>query len=208
MDKLKYLFYITHKNNLKSILRMGLLSRNKIENDIWTKKNGVIQICNKDIIEERKKKKFRGRSLWDYVNVYFQPRNAMLYDIIKNKKEVVVVVLQIKSDILNTFGAGITDGNANANKTSFFENIDKGLSSLDPDIFDKGKKYWNDIDDGRRKFMSEALIPDRIPKENILGIFTATQKIADQIKEDQDIRLKITPNDNLFFSHKDNKFSA
>ncbi|MBC6415359.1 MAG: DUF4433 domain-containing protein, partial [Bdellovibrionales bacterium] len=140
MRRPKQFYYITHKDNLKS----GILSRNKTT--LWKLLLGkrIKSIHAKDIIEIRKNKEFKNRPLWDYVNLYFAVRNPMLYRVIREFKEDNIVVLQIKSDVIDQAEVGLTDGNAVSKETQFFEDIEKGLSSLDVKQFEKD--YWNDSD--------------------------------------------------------------
>ncbi|MBC6415665.1 MAG: DUF4433 domain-containing protein, partial [Bdellovibrionales bacterium] len=52
-------------------------------------------------------------------------------------------------------------------ETQFFEDIEKGLSSLDVKQFEKD--YWNDSD--KRKLMAELLVPHNISPDKIIGIY-------------------------------------
>lgn len=199
MNRPKHFYYITHKDNLKSILKKGILSRNRITNKIWVKlglSKGMKSIHAEDIIQIRKNKKFKNRSLWSYANLYFEVRNPMLYRVIREFKESDIVVLQIKSDVINQGEAGITDGNAASRETKFFEDIDLGLKSLDLKQFQK--EYWNESD--KRKLMAELLVYNDISPDKIIGIYTANEQIADQIRKDQNIGgLNVMPNPKMFF---------
>ena len=200
MNRPKHFYYITHKDNLKFILKKGILSRSQTKENLWTKifKQGIKSIHSEDVVQRRKDTQFRGQSLWDYANVYFQARNSMLFSVKEKFGKENIIVLQINSDILSIPSTGITDGNAASQSTNFFEDIDRGLSVLNQNQFDR--QYWSDKDDSKRTIMAEALVPDQIPKEKILGIFTANQIVADQIRKDQDVGgLNIIPNAYLFF---------
>ena len=198
MNQPKCFYYIAHKDNLKSLLKNGIWSRSRANNN-WLTKIGLSQriksIHNKNIIQKRKSKSFKGRSLWDYANVYFQARNPMLYYVKERFGEKNIVVLQISSDIINSPGAGLTDGNAASQNTKFFEDIGQGLKALNKDQFDK--LYWNE--ESKRTIMGEALIPDHIPKEKIMGVYTAHQDTAHQIKKDNIGGLNIISSPGMFF---------
>ena len=193
----KEFYYITHIDNLKSILHHGILSRSR-RNNIWSKIKFSItknkSIHNEDIIQKRKNKQFNNRSLWDYANVYFQARNPMLYTVIREFKTENIVVLQINSDIIRENNVCITDGNAASNTTQFFENVDEGLNALNPEQFKK--EYWNTSD--KRKMMAELLIYGHIPKEKIIGIYTANEEVSNKIKTELG-PLNIIPNHKMFF---------
>ena len=199
MKRPKHFYYITHKDNLKSILEKGILSKNKITNPIWVKfgfGKGIKSIHAEDVIQIRKSKKFKNRPLWDYANLYFEVRNPMLYRVIQEFKEDNIVVLQIKSDVMDQAEVGVTDGNATRNETKFFEDTEKGLSSLDVNQFQK--EYWNDSD--KRKLMAELLVPNNISSDKIMGIYVANDKIVDKIKQEQKKgALNVMPNPKMFF---------
>ena len=181
MNKPKQLYYIAHKDNLKSILKNGILSHTRAT--AWVKKlfskNTVIY--DEGIVNRRKSREFKGRSLWNYANVYFQVRNPMLYRVIKTFGLENIVVLEINSNIINSPGSGIADGNASSQITKFFKNIDEGLKVLDSALLKKG--YWTDVDDGKRRIMAEVLIPDQIPPQNIIGIYTYSHQASEKMKQ-------------------------
>ena len=205
MNRPKQLYYITHIDNLKSILSNGILSRSQMKETIWNKirlKPRMKFIHSPDIIKIRKEKKFKDRSLWNYANVYFQARNPMLYRVIQKFTKQKIIVLGVNADIIDSGDAGITDGNAAVQGTEFFkdEDVSKGLKSLDNTLFEKG--YWMGIEDGKRKIMAEVLVYDKIPKEKIMGIYTADQETADTIRKDLIGPLNIMPNPWIFFLPK------
>ncbi len=200
----QHFYYIAHKDNLKSILKNGILSRSCMSGGIFSKigsKIGLVQqiksIHSPDVIKIREKKKFNNHSLWDYANVYFQARNPMLYRVIQEFKAENIVILQINPDIINSPDAGITDGNATSQNTTFFKDINKGLKVLDSALLEKG--HWVSIEDGKRKIMAEVLIYKKIPKEKIIGIYTANQETANKIRKDITGPLNIMLNPNMFF---------
>ena len=87
---IRALYYITHIDNLPSILTTGILSHARIRAE------GVryTSIYNVDIVNKRRKKNTPAdKSLWHYANLFFQPRNAML-DSLVNPTELVVLDLQ------------------------------------------------------------------------------------------------------------------
>ena len=79
---IKNLYYITHIDNLPSILERGILSHERIEEE------GVqpTRIYNTDIVNRRRGKNTPDqKSLWSYANLYFQPRNPMMYRVVHEK---------------------------------------------------------------------------------------------------------------------------
>lgn len=98
-EQIKDLFYITHLDNLPSILKMGILSHARIE------EAGIefTPIYDEDIISIRKGKEVPGgESLWSFANLYFNPRNPMLYRVVCEKSIKNLAVVSIKPhDIFN-----------------------------------------------------------------------------------------------------------
>ena len=195
----KHFYYITHRNNLKSILKKGILSRYQInKTSLLDKIFGpkIKSIHDKNIIEIRKGKRFKGRSLWNYANVYFEARNPMLYRVIDNFGSKNIIVLQINSDIVKVGGVGVTDGNAASNITNYSEDVDSFLKSLPLEQFKK--EYWSESDDSKRKIMAELLVPDKISKEKIMAIYADTEETANELRKDFG-PLNIIPNPKMFF---------
>lgn len=122
-----------------------------------------------------------GRSLWEFANVYFQPRNPMLYRVFHEKGPKEIAVLGIRPYALEISGTYITDGNAANNATGFFDykNGIKAISAI-WDII--GSEWWNSVDGSKRKIMAECLVPEAIPPEFIHSVYVATHEVADQIR--------------------------
>lgn len=200
MKRPKHLYYITHRDNLKSILKNGILSHSCINKKWWTLKKLILKkitIYDAGLVKKRKEKKINNHSLWEYANVYFQARNPMLYRVVKEFGAENIVVLELNSDIINTPSAVITNGNAVSASTQIFEDIEQGLNSLSPEQFEK--EYWNEADGSKRKIMAEVLIYNHIPKEKIIGVYTANAEVADQIRKDIIGALNIMLNPKMFF---------
>ena len=198
----RYFYYITHIDNLKSILKNGILSRNQIknENNLLVKlglADRIKSIHSEDIVQRRKNKTFNNKPLWSYVNLYFQPRNPMLYVVTKNFQVKNIIVLQINSDVINSDDVGITDGNAASNDTHYFTDTNQGLATLTQEQFNK--EYWNDSDDAKREIMAELLVYNYIPKEKIIGIYTANEEVANRLRKEITGPLNIMPNRKMFF---------
>src|SRR5690625_285750 len=71
-----YLYHITHKDNLNNILQNGLESHNVARERHMIK----VDIADNVVNDRRKRKELiYNRSLHDYVPLYFNPKNPMLY---------------------------------------------------------------------------------------------------------------------------------
>ena len=76
------LYYISHKDNLPSILKNGIYSHNEIQNSDINPQT----IYDEDIINRRKSKTLpNNEPLINYANLYLQPRNPMLYRVLHEK---------------------------------------------------------------------------------------------------------------------------
>jgi len=123
---IRALYYITHIDNLSSILSQGILSHARVRTE------GVqdTTIYNVDIINRRRNKYTpANKSLWHYANLYFQPRNAMMYRMVHQKHSDNLAVVGVNKKVLYEQGVVITDGNA-ANSQTQFHPISDGLEVL------------------------------------------------------------------------------
>jgi len=196
MLKLRELYYITHIENLLSILKRGILCHRKIiEEQI-----NFTPIYDEDIIALRKGKRVPdGRELWDFVNLYFQPRNPMLYRVLfhSNFKIDEVVVIGLKNSLLNRNDIILTDGNAASSNTQFFPVKDRDISKY---IREKTDKEWWAIEDGsKREIMAECLVPEKVEPEYISEIYVANQDAMNRVRDICDERITVIPEPELFF---------
>lgn len=185
-----FLYYICHKDNLKSILQEGIYSHNKVAEEGIESKS----IHDKGVIARRDKViPLTGKNLQTYTNLYFQPRNAMLYRLIKTMKKNELVVLQIKPSVIEIKGVCFSDRNAAVSRVSFRND----MKEIDFEIF-KGE-FGLDSNGTKEKMMAEALVPDVVPPEYIMGIHVedeshdAVKKIAGDIPISANYRMFFLP---------------
>src|SRR3990167_34528 len=94
---IKSLFYITHVENVPSMLQHGILSHGAVE----AQQVPFTPIYDSGIVSSRKEKSTPDRkSLWEYANVYFQPRNPMMYRVIHEKSKRDVAILGVNPAVL------------------------------------------------------------------------------------------------------------
>ncbi len=195
------LYYITHINNLRSILEHGILSHNAIEAAALSyhriDHESVNNLCASRYTPD-------GRSLWDYANLYFQPRNAMLYQVFfdprKNSKlRDNIVVLKIDPSILRKDGICIADGNAARRETQIFPRAE-GLAAIRQLKKVLAQEFWKEEDGSKRRMMAECLVPERVEPQYIREIYvpdaTTQQRVAELI---QPSALPVIPDAYLFF---------
>jgi hypothetical protein len=196
ITNIKSLFYITHIENIPSILQQGILSHGVIES------RGIPfkPIYDLGIVSNRKLKETPNhRSLWEYANLYFQPRNPMMYRVVHEKSHQELAVIGVKPDVLDEEGVLIADGNAANNPTSFFP-VSEGLKVIQHQWKVIQSDYWKSEDGSKRKIMAECLVPDTITPDHIHTIFVAddkTKQKAEKILSSS--RVPIVPEPNFFF---------
>ena len=143
-----------------------------------------------------------GRPLHDYVNLYIDARNPMMYKIVceTSASHTNLCVLIISTDVLDLPNVIITDGNAASDYTLFMPSP-KGLKYVNEDIV--FAEYWTDPDDiiylkKKRIKCAEVLVPDRVPAEFINGAYVSCHEAKQKLLE-TGFDLPIYINSHLFF---------
>ena len=178
---IKSLYYITHIDNLASILDKGILSHATVEaQDV-----PFTPIYNSEIVSKRKNKSTpNGKSLWDYANLYFQPRNPMMYFLIKEDKKNLenLAIVEVSNKVLHRPDVLITDGNAANNPTQFYSQP-QGVTVLQKQWQIIQNDWWTENDGSKRKIMAECLVPNRVKPEHIGSIFVPNDTAKKRVKE-------------------------
>ncbi len=190
---ISYLYHMTHKSNLENILRNGLLSHTQARTGL-----NQVDIANNQVNSRREKREpIHNRSIHEYVPLYFNPKNPMLY--VQNAQGE-IVILAIDKNILLHRNSIFTDGNAASNSTRFFSSV-KQLKELNWACI-KGE-YWNDFDDGRRIRCAEVLAYPRVETSAIKKIYTNNSSIRNfaQEKTRSYNHISVEENNNLYFSN-------
>ena len=171
-SEIRNLYYITLIDNLPSILEKGILSHERIEEEhVQTER-----IYNIDIVNRRREKITPDeKSLWSYANLYFQPRNPMMYSVVHEKGAKDLAVVSVAKKILQTPGVFITDGNA-ANAPTQFYFPSNGLKMLRQQWEIVQNEWWNNLDGSKRKIMAECLVPNSVGPELINSVYVADEE--------------------------------
>lgn len=188
------LFHMTHLENLKSISKYGLNSHNTAPS--------YIDISNPQVNRRRERQEpVHKRSLHDYVPMYFNPRNAMLYEK-QMEHSNKIVILEIDKAICLSRYTLFTDRNAAAVDCRFFycpSDLEKfewqrifGRSWADNGICDIESKQM---------MMSECLVHECVDTSGINAIHTLNSRTAAHVHSLLDAKcqpeVKATPG--LFF---------
>jgi len=194
---IKELYYITHIENLESILRNGVLSHRVIEQEHIE----YTRIYDAEIVSRRSKRHVTGTStLWDFANFYFQARNPMLYRVLHEKGLEQIVVLGIRRGVMNMRGAVLTDGNAASSSSTFFSGSEgkkhlKEIAEHTQDI-----QWWSEADGSKRTIMAECLVPGRVSPEYIETIYVANLDVQKEVyRRIHNLNIQVVPQADMFF---------
>ena len=155
------LWHMTHRDNVESILRSGILSHSKAHrylnpNDI---SNHGVQVWRERLDP------IHNRRIHDYAPLYIDIRNPMLY--VRKEMRDQLCLIEIALSVLDGEDFIFTDGNAASRDTSFY-NSQKDLNKMPWDVL--SSRYWTDFSDGKRKKCAEVLIPEKISPEHISAV--------------------------------------
>ena len=185
---IRALYYITHIDNLPSILMTGILSHARI------KAEGVqyTPIYNVDIVNERRKRNTpAGKSLWHYANLFFQPRNAMLDSLVNprypenHETRRNLAVLGVANTVLQEQGVFIADGLAADGQTRFYS-PSEGLKILQAQqhmLKSNSWISWYHSDEIKRQLMAECLVPNQVNPRHIRRFIVSDENIANLLQE-------------------------
>ena len=169
---IKELFHMTHKSNIVSICKCGLLPKNEQELGL-----GItpVSIAIESVQRRRMRKTLDNGTridVHDYVPLYFARDTPMWYVLMhaapsKGRRALQkgdLVFLCINAEL--TFrhsGVWFSDGNAASHRTRYYRNIND-LAKLDWDTIWSPNEYPNCYqDEWKRKKASEVLVPGCIP---------------------------------------------
>lgn len=181
------LHYITHVDNLKSILAHGILSRRQAQNRESAVSLGFVSVANMEIVERRSSRRIpRGLSLNQYANLYFNARNAMLFQILNDYNVDArvppdeITILRVKPSILDLPNVVITDINAAAGIEPRYFSIEEGIARISKrEIL---AEFWTD-QSHKQRMMAEVLVPNSIPVGYVFGAYTSCEIAKQQVRE-------------------------
>jgi len=164
---LECLFYLTHLENLPSILERGILSYNRVQKN----KIQLNSIANPGVQLRRIRQvivrpDFVSRGLLhDFVPLYMVSRNPMLWAVHDNP----LAYIRISLKVADIEGTVFSNGNAAAEATKFYADP-SDVERLPWDVIFGQKWTGGKIVDGRRKRCAEILIPDVVENRFFLDI--------------------------------------
>ena len=149
--KVKCLWHMTHKRNIENIIKCGILNNFDVHNlDI---KYVDISDIGAQRWREKKKEPCYNRKIHDYVPLYINPQNPMLYALREQQND--LCLLEVLLDVVGDNEFVISDGNVASRDTKFSSSI-RSLDALPWDILNA--RFWADFPDGKRKRCAEVLV--------------------------------------------------
>ena len=197
-----YLFYLSKKENFKSIIKNGILSQNKMKKQSLSSGSFAdidVQDLRKRItmyISNRKQ-----YNLHDLVPLYFKALTPTLSVIRKQQENLFfckVSPLKLISDPKIAFA--FTDGNAASDITRSYYDLKK-LDKLKWKVIHA--EFWNDHADGKRIRNSEFLIFPKIEMKYIFEFSVNNQKLKEKFKNillKNSIKIPVLVDEGCFFT--------
>lgn len=163
-----------------------------------------MSIADKAVQEKRKKVVIPGKKtkLHDYANLYFNPRNPMMY--VRRAKHAELCVISVNKSVLNKNTTVVTDGNASSDYTCFFPSP-TGLKFLKEDeIFIDSWNDSNSITKMRKKtkICAEVLVLNKVPPQLFNGVYVSnneTKNIVIDMLKGSIIEGKVRVKKEIFF---------
>lgn len=197
-DELSELHYIAPISNALSIMQRGIVSH---INATAIEHESVAM----DEIQERREgiRVPQGRPLHEYVNLFIDARNPMMYKRRNLYRE--ICVFRVETDVLDLPQVVVADRNASTDIVRFAA-APEGLSIIDKDMA-FAESWWAPGDEIRNKRRgqlrsAEVLVPERVPVEYISGIYVALNESRDKLSEilaESASTIQVSVNSFLFF---------
>lgn len=174
---IKGLYYITHVDNLNSILEKGILSHE----EVLKQKVPFQPIYDREIVSRRHERFVDGeKSLWSFANLYFNARNPMMYRVIHEGDKSKIAVVQVDRAVLDMKGVFVSTGNAASDPTEILP-AGTGLDAIFAQWSTITSEWWKEEDGSKRKIMAEVLVPSFIPPRYIRTVYVASPAVAEAI---------------------------
>jgi len=180
-------WHLTHFSNIKSILKLGILSN---ECAIKHREYDI----SEHSVQDRRAETYDpiyNNCLHSYVPLFLRNSTPMSYSRRELKDELVFIEVDVLC--LMQDGYLITDGNAASRDTVFYSSIDS-LDKLPWAVLDAD--YWIDHHDGKRKRSAEVLVPNKVSPEFFKALHCHGRTVYDKLAF-QGIRSELS--EQLFF---------
>lgn len=165
------LYHMTHINNLSSILNNGLYSHSAV--------SSPFDISDKEVNSRRESPEpIHKRPIHDYVPLYFNVKNPMLFRVQK-KYDDDIVILQFDKEVCLLKETLFTYNNAASTYAKFYYCVKKFSAEAQWDVINS--KYWNEDYEIKLAVMSECLVLNHLDKNFIKSIHCRTLNTGNKI---------------------------
>ncbi len=191
------LHYISPIENVPSILEAGLLSHRRAER--VTHRSVAMAAIQKRRALVRVP---GGRRLHEYVNLYINGRNPMMFTIVRGGSLDDLCLLRVAPAVLDLDGVVVADCNASSDYVRFAD-ARRGLQLVDRDeVF---AQYWTHPGDPiaamrhKSRMCAEVLVPDRVEPKYVVGAYVGSSAASRRLASEAP-SLDVTPDEYKFFS--------
>ena len=189
-------YYIAPMANLASILRRGVLSHAAVARENLRSE----MIYDSSIVASRGERRTPdGKTLWDFANFYFNPRNAMMCRVYRAEGRDVAVLL-MRRQLLDS-GKYVSVGNA-ASPQSDILPVKEGMARIQSDpVMEKLRAdVWNEGEE-KRLMMSELLVPEGVAPGFVQSVYVPTAERAAAARRTLDLPAGVDaiPHPHMFF---------
>lgn len=202
-DSNKYfkLYHMTHIDNLSNIMAQGLFSHNSIAS--------YNDISNSEVNRRREAEEpVFNRPIHDYVPLYFNVRNAMLYTVQLDYKDR-VIILELNPTVCLLKNVIFTYKNAACSSALFYQYVQEFIADNRwPAINQSSWSSAIDVADVRQSMMSECLVLDHIKTSYIRAVhcmnLTVGQEALSIVNavDNNDVETVFTNSGLFFASHQ------
>lgn len=185
-------YYIAHIENVPGILCHGILTLHEVQRRGLTHRD----VADPDVQDRREEKlePVYGRSIHDYVPLYINPRNPMLYRLCRTEGIAdQLVILEVSPKVLLNHAYVFTDGNAACSETRFGQSW--STATLSRHVLEA--PTWYRYPDGRRRRCAEVLIHPRVEPHYLTSLVCSSAARAREIREITSLKVRIEPD--VFF---------
>lgn len=170
------LYYITHLSNIPSIMTYGILSRRRI------KQFGLEfhDIADPKFVAIRDSHQIEGRSLSEFVNLFFQPTNPMLWRLLYTYKTTDLAIVEVNWAVSDCSLAHVSVGGVVAGGK--IHPVETGLPLLKQHRRMLEKGGWDASTESKFQIQSECFISDEVPAPQISGLIFSQYEAFQHIR--------------------------
>ncbi|MCK5177577.1 MAG: DUF4433 domain-containing protein [Candidatus Aenigmarchaeota archaeon] len=178
-ENVTQLYYMTHKNNMESILNLGILSKNKVESEkiIYTD-------CSMKEVQDKREKLIHlndgAYNIHETVPLYFTPKNPTYYKMQCNLPSEFCIIIVSKEIIHADVAFGFSDGNLGSSYSKDYSDLSV-IDKLNWDIINSNEKWSDDYQ--KRKRCAEFLIYPKILPNYFVKILVDDCELKESVKQ-------------------------